>query len=157
MFKFGASSKRELAGVFPDLVEAVQLALELTPVDFGVHDGIRTRAEQLEYVRSGVSTTMNSKHLVQPDGYGHAVDLVPYINGRLRWEWQPIFLIAEAMHEAVNLIGVRVRWGACWDRCFNDLDRTNLEGEVGAYRQRRLTEGARVFLDGPHYETLEAS
>jgi peptidoglycan L-alanyl-D-glutamate endopeptidase CwlK len=40
---------------------------------------------------------MNSRHLIRSDGFGHAVDLVPWINGKPRWEWKPIYHIAAAV------------------------------------------------------------
>ena len=46
-------------------------------MDFSVREGVRTPETQKEYVAKGVSKTMASKHLIQPDGYGHAVDLYP--------------------------------------------------------------------------------
>jgi peptidoglycan L-alanyl-D-glutamate endopeptidase CwlK len=79
-YSLGARSLAELEGVHPKLVEVVKRSIELTTQDFAVHDGLRTIAEQREYVRRGVSKTMNSMHMRQEDGYGHAFDLVPYIS-----------------------------------------------------------------------------
>jgi len=153
-FQLGHRSKGELVGVHDDILNVVYRAISLTVQDFSVHDGLRQLAEQIEYVRSGVSRTLKSKHLKQKDGFGHAVDLVPYINGRLRWEWQPIYRIAEAMYRAAEMEGVMLRWGAVWDRTFNELDVTDLEGEVRKYATRRRKAGKRAFLDGPHFELI---
>lgn len=150
-FTFGARSEKELAGVHPDLVRVVRRALELTPIDFGVHDGLRTKEEQAEYVRTGVSWTMNSKHLIQHDGYGHATDLVPYVNGKLRWEWPLIYKLIEAVKQAAIELGVRVRWGGCW-QCLNDLG--DLEEAVEAYVKLQLSQGKKASTDGPHVELL---
>lgn len=84
-YKFSQRSLSELERIHPDLVQVVKRALELSEVDFAVHDGIRTEAEQRKYLASGASQTMRSKHLPQADSYGHAVDLVPFV-GKLRWE-----------------------------------------------------------------------
>jgi peptidoglycan L-alanyl-D-glutamate endopeptidase CwlK len=152
-FLLGRSSRGELVGVHPNLVHVVERGIVLTVQDFSVFDGLRTLKEQQEYVRTGVSKTLNSRHLKQEStGFGHAVDLVPYINRKLRWEWQPLYRIAEAMHAAANELDVRLRWGAVWDREFNQLDATDLESEVEAYVARRKAAGKRAFLDGPHYE-----
>ena len=151
-YKLGRKSRRELFGVHTDLVLVVSVAIYTTPVDFGVHDGLRQLFEQKEYVRTGASFTMNSKHLVQKDGYGHAVDLVPYINGKLRWEWPPIYQMARAVYEAAHHVGVPLVWGGVWDRNFLSLDPFNLEGELQAYAARRKALGKRVFLDGPHFQ-----
>lgn len=154
-YRLGPKSLAELQGVHPRLVECVHRAILYSPVDFGVHDGLRTPAEQTEYVRRGVSKTMNSKHMVQADGYGHAVDLVPYINGKLRWEWPPIFAIAAAMHKASAEMALRLRWGGVWDRSFPvDYGNTpqDIKRMVDAYVARRRALGKSAFIDGPHYE-----
>lgn len=152
MFILGKHSRAQLEGVHPQLVGVVQRAIQLTTQDFTVHDGIRTRGEQAEFYRRGVSQTMNSKHLPQADGYGHAVDLVPYIGGQLRWEWEPIYRIAAAMKEAAQERGVHLRWGGCW--CKFTLRDESPEDLVAEYISTRRELGLRPFIDGPHYEIL---
>lgn len=151
----GQRSRNELEGVHPRLVAVVERAIEITSVDFAVHDGLRTEDEQREYVARGVSQTMASKHLTQADGYGHAVDLVPWIGGRLRWEWPPIFEIAAAVYKAAAELEVQLTWGGVWDRALLDLDVGMLEHEVNQYVDRRRAMGhRRVFIDGPHFELM---
>ena len=101
-YSLGTASRAELRGVHPDLVKVVEHAIQITTQDFSVHDGLRTLKEQRRYVAAGVSQTMNSMHRTQPDGFGHAVDLVPYINGKLRWEWPAIYPIAAAVWQAAK-------------------------------------------------------
>ncbi|WP_245365930.1 M15 family metallopeptidase [Rhizobium sp. SGZ-381] len=154
-FKLGANSLQELHNVHPDLVGVVNRAILISIVDFAVHDGLRTLDEQKEYVKTGASQTLKSLHLPQADtGYGHAVDLVPVINGKLRWEWGPIYHIAAAMHHASRELGVNLIWGGVWDRPFSELGDTaaDLEHEVEAYTARRRQIGKKAFLDGPHYQ-----
>lgn len=153
-FKFGAKSKKELLHVHPDLVMVVELALSLSTVDFAVTDGLRELEEQKELVRRGVSRTLKSRHMVGQDGWGHAVDLVPYVNGKVRWEWEPIYEVAKAMHAALTEYEniTPIRWGGVWDRRLIKLDGNDLKGEVEAYAARRRDKGYRVFLDGPHFE-----
>lgn len=151
-YALGRKSRRELKGVHPDLGRVVRRAIEITKQDFTVHDGIRTMKEQREYVRRKVSKTLRSKHLPQKDGYGHAVDLVPYINGKLRWEWGPIYEIAEAMRTAAKEKGVRVRWGGIWAR----FDNTRLSPKklVAKYVASRMKLGKEAFIDGPHFRII---
>lgn len=153
-YRLGAKSLSELEGVHPALVKVVKRAIELTDQDFSVHDGLRTTVEQREYVRRGVSKTMNSKHMRQADGFGHAFDLVPWINGQLRWEWKPIFVIAAAVHEAARDLGVALTWGGVWDRPFIGLGETpaDMERAVNAYVARRRGLGKTAFIDGPHWQ-----
>lgn len=153
-------SYAELHGVHPTLIDCVALAVDLCEQPFAVHDGLRTLEEQKALVRAGASTTMNSKHLRQADGFGHAIDAVPLVNGKLRWEWPPIYVIAAAMHAAARRKGVALRWGAVWDRALDDLDPRNLEAEVNSYRARKILADKlagrkpRVFTDGPHFEKI---
>lgn len=148
-FVLGARSLANLEGVHPDLVAVVKRAIEITTQDFTVFDGLRTVAEQEQMVKSGASQTMNSKHLRQPDGYGHAVDLVPWINGKPRWEWPAIYPIAEAMQTAANELGVAITWGGCW--CTLAPGKAP-EVMVQEYVTRRIKQGRKAFVDGPHYQ-----
>lgn len=167
MYQLGKRSLGELRDpsadlyVHPSLCNQVEEAITVTPVDFSVHDGIRTFAEQKEYVRTGVSKTMRSYHIPNiprshglTTMYGQAVDLVPYINGKLRWEWEAIFQVVGAMHEKLGVIGSgnRVRWGGVWDRTLDQLDPNDLAGERDRYIERRRQAGRKAFTDGPHLQ-----
>lgn len=145
-FKLGEKSLKELEGVHPDLVAVVKRAIKITVQDFSVHDGIRTLEEQRKLVERGASQTIDSRHIT-----GHAVDLVPYINGKLRWEWDPIFDIAEAVRMAAKEQGVTIRWGGAWDVVFTDTD-DSPEDLVADYVARRKRAGKKAFIDGPHFE-----
>lgn len=153
-YSLGARSLAELDGVHPKLVSVVKRTIQLTEQDFSVHDGLRTIAEQREYVRRGVSKTMNSMHMKQPDGFGHAFDLVPWINGQLRWEWKPIFTIAAAVRFAAEELSVPLTWGGVWDRAFLDLGSSPaaMEQAVNSYVSRRRALGKTAFTDGPHWQ-----
>jgi peptidoglycan L-alanyl-D-glutamate endopeptidase CwlK len=151
-FSFGERSRKELVGVQPKLVASVEFAIGISPIDFAVHDGLRTLEEQREYLRTGASKTLNSKHLKQADGYGHAVDLVPYVNGKLRWELPLCIQIAGVVWQAATADRLELVWGGVWDRQLDELDPMNLEAEIEAYRARRRKKGRDAFIDGPHFE-----
>ena len=152
-YALGAGSLAELQGVHPLIAGVVRRAIQITEQDFGVHDGLRTEAEQRAYVQRGVSQTMNSMHRKQADGFGHAVDLVPYINGKLRWEWPPIYHIAAAVRQACVENAVPLRWGGCW-RSILDIPpgASAMEAAVNRYGAERRAAGKRSFTDGPHFE-----
>lgn len=120
-FSFGDSSRKHLSEVHPHLVRLAERALELSPIDFSIIDGLRTMAEQREYVRTGASKTLNSRHLT-----GHAVDFAPWINGRIRWEPEPFKPIVRAFILASDELSIPMRSGWDWDR---DRD----FGEPGEY------------------------
>ena len=150
----GAKSRAELKGVHPDLIRVVERAIQITTQDFSVHDGLRTAEEQKALVSAGASQTMNSKHRPQADGYGHAVDLVPFINGKMRWEWPAIYPIAAAVWQAARELKVDIRWGGAWI----DLDQIKtgtpgaMKAAVEAYGEARRKAGKSAFTDGPHFE-----
>lgn len=153
-FTLSPKSRAQLQGVHPELVAIVERAIVLTVQDFAVTDGVRSESEQCALVESGASRTMASKHRVQADTYGHAVDLVPYIAGRVRWEWPPIYRVAAAVRAAAVERDVALTWGGVWDRDLRTLpaDAAGLERAVAEYAARRKAAGRSAFLDGPHYE-----
>ncbi len=108
-FVFSKRSRQNLKGVHPDLVKVVERALELTEVDFVVVEGIRTLEKQRQYVESGASKTMNSRHLT-----GHAVDLIAWVDRTVNWSLIYYEKIAAAMKEAGRELGIPVEWGGDW-------------------------------------------
>lgn len=155
-FRLGIRSLTELEGVKPELVTCVKLAITLSIQDFTVFDGLRTDAEQKLHVEKGVSKTLKSKHLKQADGFGHAVDLVPWVDGKPVWNWNLIWPIAHAMDQAATKLGLaeHIRWGGAWDRRLSDFggDVYAYKAECAAYSTRH--EGS-DFLDGPHFEWVD--
>lgn len=150
-FVLGRRSRLALEGVHPKLVAVVERAILICDADFSVHEGVRSKERQAAYLKRGVTRTMNSKHLVQPDGYGHAVDLVPYIDGQLRWEWPPIYSIAAAVRRAAIELDTELIWGGVWDRSISQLGATAdaIARDVRAYCERHPGPD---FIDGPHYQ-----
>lgn len=142
-------SLNKLKGVHPDLVRVVKRALELSEIDFSITCGLRTKDEQVILVREGKSRTMNSKHLVQEDGYSHAVDLVPY---PVNWKLEFFYPIMEAMRKASTELDIRVRWGGSWDTITNSLETP--QKLIESYSERRRRVGNRVFIDAPHFELV---
>lgn len=151
-YALGAGSRARLAGVHPRLVAVVERAIQLTPQDFTVMEGLRTLERQRELVAKGASKTLASKHLVQPDGYGHAVDLVPYDRAP-RWEWPLIYPVARAVQAAALELGAQLVWGGVWDRRLTVLPPT-AEALKAAVAQYAARHPGPDFLDGPHYELV---
>lgn len=169
-----ARSESNLALVHPDLVKVIRGALQ-TPQPFIVGEGVRSAADQLRdwYRRAtklngipvgqfvnGVRGTGVGNHQIKPDGFGHAVDLLPMVNGEMLWtlpadqQWQYIYPVADVMRTAAIACNIRLRWGAVWDRCLNDLKYggpQNMAAEVRAYELRHAGPD---FLDGVHFELM---
>ena len=110
--------------------------------------GVRTIEEQKALVAKGDSQTMKSKHI-----HGNAVDLMAYIDGG-RWELNLYDEIADAMKEAAEAAGVKIRWGAAWT--IDDLGawEGNAENAMNSYIDIRRSQGRRPFIDAPHFEIM---
>lgn len=110
-WKLSQRSIDRLNGVHPDLVKVVKRAIEISEYDFMVVEGLRTKATQAEYVKKGVSKTMNSYHLT-----GHAVDLAPLENGSIDWNNSKgqFDSVAKAMKQAAKELNVKIEWGGEW-------------------------------------------
>lgn len=128
MFKLSQRSLSRLDGVHPDLVKVVKRAIKITPLDFGVSEGIRTLETQKQYVADGKSTTLNSKHLPQDDGLSHAVDLYVFVDGQVTWEHKHFRKVVQAMFTAAIDMGVQLEAGALW-RDFLDSPHFQLNGK----------------------------
>lgn len=144
-YKLGTTSLARLQGVNPKLVAVVKRAIELTTQDFGVLEGVRSKETQAAYVAKGVSQTMNSHHLT-----GHAVDLVPYVNGAISWDWKHFYAIARAMKAAAKELKVKLEWGGAWGRDMQDY--ADPEKATADYVASRKKVGKSAFIDGPHYQ-----
>ena len=146
-FALSQRSLDNLTGVQPALVAVVKRAIQITKVDFGVVEGVRTASRQAELVASGASQTMNSRHLT-----GHAVDLMAYIGDRSSWELNLYDDIADAMKQAATELNTPIRWGGAWT--VNDIRKWygTMQSAMNSYIDERRKAGRRPFIDGPHFE-----
>lgn len=163
MATFSDLSKQRMDGLHPTLQKILNRAITISPQDFMVLEGVRS--DEQCYINHGKGRTvaqctakgvparyakpslakvtwlnnpLSSKHRKQKDGYGHAVDVVPY---PVDWNDLAKFdTIAKAMFEAQKQLkaegaipaSMYLRWGANWD------------GD-GKYREKGET-------DSPHFE-----
>jgi peptidoglycan L-alanyl-D-glutamate endopeptidase CwlK len=139
-FALGTRSRARLKGVHPDLVRVVERAIQLTPVDFTVTEGLRDAKRQAELVKAGASKTMNSRHLT-----GHAIDVAALVGGKVSWDWPLYLSIASAFRAASVELGLPVRWGGSW---------SNLSSLPPVITTAHLS---RSFPDGPHFELPRVS
>ena len=103
-YELGQRSLQNLSGVNPDLQDVIQRAIEITERDFTVIEGVRNIDRQRELVKTGKSTTMNSRHLT-----GHAVDIAPW---PISWEWEDFDPIEKAMKKAAKELKVSMDSGS---------------------------------------------
>jgi len=148
MAKFGSASLAKLKGVRPDLVRLMNAAITDSPVDFSIVYGVRTQAEQVALYALGRTkvnpdgksakkplgnivtqkngTTNKSNHQVKSDGYGHAIDFVPFVNGKIDWNADTEFrIIAAHIMATAKCMGIAIIWGGTW-RTLPDLPHIEL-------------------------------
>ena len=129
-YKLSQKSLERLNGVHPSLVFLVQSAMETQIMDFSVNEGVRTLDRQKDLVSKGFSKTMKSKHLVQSDGYGHAVDLYPYpidmeaVNRNNAVEIVRFGVLAGIIKSLAWTHGIEIEWGGDFDSDGQTLDST---------------------------------
>lgn len=110
VYGLGVRSRFRLRGVHPDLVRVVETAIGRSSMDFTVLEGLRTAKRQAELFNAGASKTMNSRHLT-----GHAVDLAPWIEGRVRWDWPLYDKLAITLLGAASALNIPLEWGGHWE------------------------------------------
>ncbi|AUH51663.1 peptidase M15 [Chromobacterium sp. ATCC 53434] len=109
-FSFSERSLRLMDGVHPDLVKVVRRAMENTPSDFVVLEGVRSPERQQQLFQNGASRTLNSRHLT-----GHAIDLAPWIDQQIPWQdWPAFAALAQTMKLAARELGIPITWGGDW-------------------------------------------
>ena len=132
-YQLSQRSLDRLHGVDQKLVAVVKRAIELSPIDFMVLEGIRTREQcMINYGKGRTAAQCSAKGVpakyAKPSAAkvtwlnnpfaskhvsGKAVDLVPY---PVDWnDLKKFDQIAKAMLQAAKELGVPVRWGADWD------------------------------------------
>lgn len=135
MYKLSKRSEDRLDGVYPDLVEAIKLAIQNSPFDFGIpkDGGLRTDKRQKELYSMGrtneelekvgitqiegkpelrkVTWTLNSKHKPHSDGYGYAFDIYAYVGGCASWDLKFLEPIARHLIKVCKEKGIELEWG----------------------------------------------
>ncbi|EAA5259346.1 M15 family peptidase [Salmonella enterica subsp. enterica] len=109
VFKFSQRSLSRLQGVNQQLVTLANRALELSPIDFGITEGIRTKERQNQLFHEGKSETLNSRHLT-----GHAIDVMAYPVPEGSWDFSDYELIAAAFTQASKELSIGIEWGGNW-------------------------------------------
>lgn len=124
MNKFGARSLLMLNSARAELIIAATETLHMLErdnLDMTVFEGLRTRRQQAINIEKGVSWTMESYHLSDEEGLSRALDLVPYLEGKVRWDDSDVDLqhkidecfdrIAAGMRESCERHGFQIDWG----------------------------------------------
>lgn len=127
MYRFSSISNKNLEGVHPSLKKLMITAIENSPIDFTITEGVRTSERQKELYNQGRTTlgvivtnvdgvTKKSNHQVKSDGYGYAVDLYPYINGSVRVnDINSLIEIATHIKSVAKKENINITWGGDWN------------------------------------------
>jgi peptidoglycan L-alanyl-D-glutamate endopeptidase CwlK len=124
-FKFSKRSLRRLKGVHPKIVELFSYAIEHEdcPFDFGIprDGGLRTLERQKELYSYGryepnkhrkkITWTLNSNHRERSDGYGYAVDIFAYVDGKPSWNMLHLKPIADHLKKCATEKNIPLEWG----------------------------------------------
>jgi len=134
MYKYSQKSQEKLDTCHPDIQKVLNHAIKF--VNITILEGVRPLETQEEYVRTGRSKTLKSKHLKQDDGYAHAVDCALWPidwSDKSRFNYLGGYLqaVADMMYDRGEITH-RLRWGGDWDSDQNMKEHS--------------------FFDGPHFE-----
>ena len=110
-YRFSKRSFGNLQGVDSRLQVVMGTAIQYSPFDFIVIEGLRTKERQAKLVKEGASMTMNSRHLT-----GHAVDLAIWLNGEINWDFENYKILNDHVQEIAKQHGVDITWGGEWKR-----------------------------------------
>ena len=124
MRKYSQRSLNNLRGIHPDLRRVIDRALQDSPLDFVVIEGLRSVDRQKQLVASGASRTMNSRHIT-----GHAVDLMPIGPNGPAFDWPLYDELGPAVKAAAEKEGVALDWGGDW-KSFRDGPHFELDRAV---------------------------
>ncbi|MCD8186635.1 MAG: M15 family metallopeptidase [Rikenellaceae bacterium] len=123
---FSSRSLENLRGVHSELVRLMHLSIRDTHVDFTITEGVRTTSRQQSLYARGrtapgpIITSCDgirkkSNHQPHGDGYGYAVDLYPFIDGKVQVEDAAnLCRIAAHIKRTAQEQGIDVEWGGDW-------------------------------------------
>lgn len=126
MYRFSLTSIGKLEGVHPRLKLLMAVSIKNSPWDFAIESGVRTEKEQKRLYEQGrfgnkgrIVTSKDgiikrSNHQVKKNGYGYAVDIVVWENGKKSWNERKLKDISKHIKEQAKILGIRVFWGGDW-------------------------------------------
>lgn len=129
MYQLSKKSKKVLDTVDSRLIEIIEEAINLTPIDFGIPPtgGKRTAEEQHVLFEKGWSKCDGYKKKSYHQS-GKAVDVYAYVNGKASWEVHHLNLIAGVILTVAKQKGVNLRWGGTFgSKDFNGWDKPHFE------------------------------
>lgn len=123
MGKLSKRSKGRLSGVLPVLVSIFEEGVIDSPFDFGIPSGggLRSDKDQVDMYAIGRTTqldrkpvtwTLNSNHKAKEGGFGYAVDIYAYVDGKASWDMKYLEPIARHLQKyAMDKYCIKLDWG----------------------------------------------
>lgn len=114
---FGEASQKKMLTIDVTLQFILKIALDYGLMDFAVISGKRSQEEQDCLYAEGKSKLKwpNSKHNAQGGNKSEAVDVAPYVNGKLSWDYNHCAFLAGIIMTSAKSLGMPLRWGGNWD------------------------------------------
>jgi len=134
MNKFSQRSLDTLKGVHPNLIKLMTEAIKESPVDFTIVQGVRTieyqqslyaqgRTAKGKIVTNADGVKKKSNHQAKSDGYGHAVDLFPFYDGKVQLSDKQVIpklkLISVHIKAVAKCLGIGITWGGDFKTLFD--------------------------------------
>jgi peptidoglycan LD-endopeptidase CwlK len=126
MFTLNERSINNLKGVHPNLIKVMQEAIKDSPIEFVITDGLRTLVQQQALYAKGRTIpgpkvtnadgiNNKSNHQAKSDGFGHAVDLYPIINGKVDInDGKSLKTISNHIKAVALRLNIPITWGGDW-------------------------------------------
>ena len=112
---------KNMEGIDDRLIDIVELAITISPIDFGIPSsgGFRSTEDQAKLYTAGKSKCdgRDNKSYHQT---GKAVDVFGYVDGKASWDTLHLTTIATCLLQASSQLGHELQWGGLW-RGFKDL------------------------------------
>lgn len=138
--KFSQRSLDNLKGVHPLLVKVMYEAIKNPPFDFTITEGVRSQERQMELydqgrTKPGLIVTQvdgvvkKSNHQVKADGLGYAVDIYPYVNGKVDVNaLTELKAIGAHIVKVAKQMNIPIEWGGNWT--MRDYPHIELKGNL---------------------------
>lgn len=141
-FRLSKKSLEKLDGVHPKMVELCLEVINVSPIDFAIVQGVRTKAHQEALYAQGrkglsevnmlrqraglgkltdkendkvVTWTMDSKHIPKSDGHGRAIDFAAVVDGKITWDTDYYAPIVNTFKAISKKMGLKITCGIDWN------------------------------------------
>lgn len=113
--QYSPNDLKKLAQLHPDLRKVFMEVARISTMPFVLGEAGRSVAQQKKNIAAGVSWSMNSRHIIAPDGLVYALDVMPSgPNGKASYSWPLYYPFAKIVKQAAANVKVPVEWGGDW-------------------------------------------